>query len=74
MDFYDDEDVVDCVVSAGFNGMYRMTEYLIKNGHSRIAYVGSLMYTESITDRYFWLLQGADGKWDWAAAGLDYQG
>lgn len=53
MDFYDDEEVVDSVVSASFNGMYRMTDYLIKNGHTKIAFVGTVMYTESITDRYF---------------------
>ena len=33
--------------------MYRMTEYLIQRGHEKIAFVGTLMYTESITDRYF---------------------
>lgn len=32
MDFYDDEGVFDCIVSASFNGMHRMTDYLIKNG------------------------------------------
>ncbi|MCM1388431.1 MAG: LacI family DNA-binding transcriptional regulator [Bacillus sp. (in: Bacteria)] len=53
LDFYDDELVVDSVISAGFYGMYRMTEYLIKKGHTDIAYVGTVMYTESITDRYF---------------------
>ena len=77
MDFYDDEDVVDCVVSAGFNGMYRMTEYLIKNGHSRIAYVGSLMYTESITDRYFGYCKalmenGIELRQDWIIKDRDY--
>ena len=30
-----------------------MTNYLFGLGHTRIAYVGTLMYTESITDRYF---------------------
>lgn len=53
LDFYDDEKLVDSVISASFYGMYRMTDLLIKNGHARIAFVGSLMYTESITDRYF---------------------
>ena len=53
MDFYDDEEIVDSVVSASFNGMYRMTDYLIKNGHTKVGFVGSVMYTESITDRYF---------------------
>lgn len=77
MDFYDDEDVVDCVVSAGFNGMYRMTEYLIKNGHTRIAFVGSLMYTESITDRYFGYCKalmenGIEQRKDWVIKDRDY--
>ncbi len=36
MDFYDDEEVFDCIVSASFNGMHRMTDYLIKNGYQRI--------------------------------------
>ncbi len=70
MDFYDDEDVVDSVISAGFNGMYRMTDYLIKNGHTRIAFVGTLMFTESITDRYFGyckalLEHGIEQRHDW---------
>ena len=52
MDFYDEEEKVSSVVSSGFYGSYRLTQYLIKNGHSRIAYVGTLLYTESITDRY----------------------
>ena len=53
LDFYDDEIIVDSVISASYYGMYRMTEYLIKNGHTDIVFVGTLMYTESITDRYF---------------------
>ena len=77
MDFYDDVDVVDCVVSAGFNGMYRMTDYLIKNGHTHIAYVGSLMFTESITDRYFGYCKalmesGIEVRQDWIIKDRDY--
>lgn len=53
LDFYDGEGTVDSVISAGFYGTYKMTDYLIKNGHTKIAFVGTLMYTESITDRYF---------------------
>lgn len=52
LDFYDEENKVCSVISSGFHGSYMMTQHLIKNGHSRIAYVGTLMYTESITDRY----------------------
>ena len=53
LDFYDDELICDSVVSAGYLGSYQMTHYLIEKGHKKIAYVGTLMYTESITDRYF---------------------
>lgn len=54
LDFYDDnEDMIDSVISASFNGAYTMTNYLFGLGHTKIAYVGTLMYTESITDRYF---------------------
>ena len=77
MDFYDDEEEVDSVVSASFNGMYRMTEYLIKNGHSRIAFVGTIMYTESITDRYFGYCKalmehGIEVRQDWIINDRDY--
>lgn len=53
LDFYDDEMICDSVVSASYIGSYQMTQYLIEKGHKRIGYVGTLMYTESITDRYF---------------------
>ncbi len=77
MDFYDDEEVVDSVVSASFNGMYRMTDYLIKNGHTKIAFVGTVMYTESITDRYFGYCKalmenGIEVRQDWIIKDRDY--
>lgn len=77
MDFYDDDDVVDSVISASFNGMYRMTDYLIKNGHTRIAFVGTLMYTESITDRYFGYCKalmehGIEVRQDWIIKDREY--
>lgn len=53
LDFYDDEQECDSVVSSSYIGSYQMTHYLIGKGHKRIGYVGTLMYTESITDRYF---------------------
>lgn len=87
LDFYDDEEIVDSVISASFYGMYRMTDYLIKNGHTRIAFVGTVMYTESITDRYFGyckalLENGIEQRQDWVlkdrelengVSGLDYK-
>ena len=77
LDFYDEEEIVDSIVSAGFYGMYRMTNYLIKKGHSRIAFVGTLMYTESITDRYFGyckalLEHGIEQRPDWVIKDRDY--
>ncbi len=77
MDFYDDEEVVDSVVSASFNGMYRMTDYLIKNGHTKVAFVGTVMYTESITDRYFGYCKalmehGIEVRQDWIVQDRDY--
>lgn len=44
---------LDTVISDGYYGMYAMTEYLLRLGHRRIAYVGSVGATSSITDRYF---------------------
>ncbi|MBQ2257335.1 MAG: LacI family DNA-binding transcriptional regulator [Lachnospiraceae bacterium] len=87
MDFYDDEEHVDSVVSGSFYGMYRMTDYLIKNGHTRIGFVGTLLYTDSITDRYFGyckalLENGIEERKDWiindrdhsdGIMGLDYK-
>lgn len=78
MDFYDEEETVSSVVSSGFYGSYRLTQYLIKNGHSRIAYVGTLMYTESITDRYLGYCKalmenGIEQRKDWVLKDRDIQ-
>lgn len=77
LDFYDDELVVDAVVSSGFYGTYFMTDYLIKKGHEKIAFVGTLMYTESITDRYFGYAKalmeaGIEQKKEWILKDRDY--
>lgn len=53
LDFYDKRQECDSVVTDNFYGMYRLTNYLFEMGHREIAYVGTLLYTESITDRYF---------------------
>lgn len=53
MDFYGQEDDGDSVITDNFHGMYRLTNYLISMGHKEIAYVGTLLYSSSITDRYF---------------------
>ncbi len=53
LDFYDEEQGCDAVISNGFYGAYVLTNYLYQMGHRKIAYVGTLLSTKSITDRYF---------------------
>lgn len=53
LDFYDRKQECDCVVSDNFYGMYKLTNHLLDRGHREIAYVGTLLSTGSITDRYF---------------------
>lgn len=53
LDFYDRRQEYDAVVTDNFYGMYKLTNYLFEEGHKDIAYVGTLLYTGSITDRYF---------------------
>ena len=53
LDFYDKRHECDAVVTDNFYGMYKLTNYLFDMGHTRIGYVGTLLYSNSITDRYF---------------------
>ncbi len=41
------------VMADNYYGMYKMVNYLIDQGHREIAYVGTLLSSNSITDRYF---------------------
>ncbi len=52
LDYMGTDPDMDCVVSDSFYGAYAMTNYLYDMGHTKIAYVGTLMATGSITDRY----------------------
>jgi len=52
LDFFDDFNNCDSVISDGFYGTYMLTNYLFRMGHTDIGYVGTLLYTSSITDRY----------------------
>ncbi len=70
MDFTDEGQDVDAVISDSFYGTYRLTNYLFEMGHERIAYVGTLLATSSITDRYLgyvkaMLEHGATLRDDW---------
>lgn len=52
LDFYTDAVDIDAIISDNFYGMYEMTNYLIKQGHSKIAFVGNIYSTSSIQDRF----------------------
>ncbi len=52
MDFYDKQLQGDCVISNSFYGAYYMTNYLFRMGHEKIGFVGTVLATESIMDRY----------------------
>lgn len=52
MDFYDRRVQADSVISNSFYGAYHVTDYLFEIGHEEIGYVGTVLVTESITDRY----------------------
>lgn len=53
LDFYSKSGVSDSIISDSFYGMYKLVSHLIENGHRDIAFVGTLMSTKSINDRYF---------------------
>ncbi len=53
LDFYDEQQMNDAVISNSYYGSYTLTNYLFNMGHKDIAYVGTLLCTASITDRYF---------------------
>lgn len=52
MDFYDEHSSIDSVITDNFYGAYDITNYLFKNGHKKIAYVGNIYSTSSIQDRF----------------------
>lgn len=53
LDFCNDSQDMDAVISDSYYGAYRLTNYLFDMGHRKIGYVGTLLSTGSITDRYF---------------------
>lgn len=57
LDFYEKSGQCDAVVSNGYFGMYAMTNYLFEMGHQKIGFVGNILFTDSITDRYFGYLK-----------------
>jgi LacI family transcriptional regulator len=52
IDFYNEDAEADTVITDNFYGVYEMTNYLIKNGHKEIGFVGNIYSTSSIQDRF----------------------
>lgn len=52
LDFYDSKINEDSIISNSFYGAYQITNYLFSKGHNKIGYVGTILTTNSITDRY----------------------
>lgn len=52
LDFYDSDIAADSVLSNSFYGTFLLTQHLIEMGHKDIGFVGTLLATDSITDRY----------------------
>lgn len=53
LDFYDRNVQRDAIISNSYFGMYVMTNYLFDMGHKDIAFLGNVLSTDSVTDRYF---------------------
>ena len=52
LDFYSSRSDVETVLSDNFFGAYTITNYLIEAGHRRIGFLGNIISTSSIQDRY----------------------
>lgn len=76
MDFYDSEIKEDSVISNSFYGTYHLTNYLYEKGHKKIAFVGTVLATNSITDRYLGYMKsviehGGQLRQDWVLEDRD---
>ncbi len=52
LDFYGSREDAETVLSDNFYGAYMLTSHLVANGHRRIGFLGSIVSTSSIQDRY----------------------
>lgn len=52
VDYYEDMPDTDFVISDGYTGTCRLTRMLLDAGYGRIGFVGNIMATSSIMDRY----------------------
>ncbi len=78
LDFCDEKQDSDAVISDSYYGAYRLTNYLFDLGHTKIAYVGTVLATGSITDRYFGYVKslmehGVQTREDWIIEDRDVE-
>ncbi len=52
LDFYNEREEADAILSDNLYGSYVTTNYLVELGHKKIGFVGNKMATSSILDRY----------------------
>ena len=52
VDFYDNRYDIDSINSDSYHGGYILTDYLVRNGHKKIGFFGTLNATRSINDRF----------------------
>lgn len=52
LDFYNEDYTADSIIGDSIYGTYVLTNYLIEKGHSDIGFVGTILQTSSILDRY----------------------
>ena len=70
LDYYIPEITADSIVTNGYSGGYKLTAYLISQGHKNIGFIGSRFATSSIFDRYMGYLKamianGLEVRSDW---------
>ena len=79
LDYYLPDEEIDSVISNGFKGSYRITNYLYSMGHRKIGFVGSVRATSSIMDRYMGFMRsmmekGLDIRKEWVLNDRDESG
>lgn len=78
LDFCNHTGDEDAVISDSYNGSYCITNYLFDKGHKKIAFVGTVLASGAITDRYFGyrkslLEHGVEFRADWVIDDRDIE-
>lgn len=78
LDFCNHTGDEDAVISDSYNGSYCITNYLFDKGHKKIAFVGTILASGVITDRYFGyrkslLEHGVEFRADWVIDDRDIE-